>query len=147
MTAATGPTGPAGAALTVYNYNLSTSRSSETFTVGQINFVLSYSTSTALSLSVYASVASVPVDFRHTTIYGSGAFEVYQINNGTITSTPTVVDSLTFNTTEETNTTLLRQQDTNTGLWSLHSINILSSAGGLRTTVWIEQIYTDVAVP
>lgn len=55
------------------------------------------------------------------------------------------IDNPIYNDSNEKNTFWIRQQDPQTGLWTLHEINLFSSNNGARTSVWVNQLDTDVS--
>lgn len=144
----TGPTGPKGSnsSLDVYNYNLSTSGSSEEFTVGFVTFRVSYTSVNFLSMFIFAATAKVRIDFLHFISCSQGV-KTYSKNNYMLTPAALPLDRLVCSISTETNTTLLRQQNPKTQLWSLHKIQFFVSANGARATIWIEEIYVDQPAP
>ncbi|NGP46925.1 collagen-like protein, partial [Bacillaceae bacterium SIJ1] len=138
----TGPTGPAspggGAPYAVYNVDLSDTGSSLEFTLGNVIFTYTKTTSVGASLTLNMRAASVPIkiDLKRSTQFDS-AMEGYALDNYTLNTTNLATDPIILNNSREQVRTWLRQQDPATGLWSLHEINVYVSAGVSRTSVWI----------
>ena len=112
------------------------------------NLILTYQTTstTGMSISIALQNESVPIltDMRRTSIYGSGAIEVQNFDNTTV-SKSTVLDSLVYSQSQEEHTMKIRQQDPDTKLWSLCEIHSFISNGGARTSVWVMWSETNVS--
>ncbi len=112
------------------------------------NLILTYQTTstTGMRISIAPQNESVPIltDMRRTSIYGSGAIEVQNFDNTTV-SKSTVLDSLVYSQSQEEHTMKIRQQDPDTKLWSLCEIHSFISNGGARTSVWVMWSETNVS--
>jgi hypothetical protein len=84
---------------------------------------------------------SIRVDVRRFTVYGTGN-EQFVINDNEI-STSQHIDNGSYADSNENWTVWIRQQDQG-GLWSLHEVQLFSSANGARTTAWVSLIEENV---
>jgi len=109
--------------------------------------VLTYQTvnSGALRISIAPKDAAVPIltDMRRTTIYNTGTAEAQSFDNTTV-SARTVLDDTVYIKSQESHTIKIRQQDPETGLWSLCEVNSFISNGEARTSVQIRWSEYDV---
>lgn len=112
--------------------DLSASGSSLTVTLGAsgLQFVMSYSASGTGSLSaVSASGSLTPVDIYETAAWGTTSFKGYTLDSGTITTTPTVVDSTFYLTSNAWGTY-------HVGVGGhLYIVDIFGSGAGKRTII------------
>jgi hypothetical protein len=114
--------------------------------VGYVTFHLSFANTLSLALTIFATVPAVLIDFYRYTDH-IGGVEAFSRDQYTLTPSSLSVDPTIYSTSNETNITMLRQQDPNTLLWSLYSIEMFASAGGAITTVWVNQLYVDQPAP
>ncbi|MDO5389188.1 MAG: collagen-like protein, partial [Clostridia bacterium] len=126
-----------------YNYDLSNAGSSAAITIGKLLFTVQYNSSSAIRLIISPADVSVPIlaDIRRTSIYDGGSIESSTYNNTSVTGN-IVIDDVVYSQSQETHTTRIRQQDPDTGLWSMCVVSTFPSNGGARTTVWVDWIYT-----
>lgn len=117
-------------------------------TISIENLVLTYqnASTTTMKISIAPKDESIPVltDMRRSSIYGSGAIEVQTFDNTTV-SKSTMLDSIVYSQSQEEHSMKIRQQDPATKLWSLCEIHSFISAGGARTSVWIQWSETNVS--
>ena len=133
-------------ALDEYHVNLSAADS--TLNIPLKNLILTYqrTAATTARITIAAKNTAVPVltDMRRVTIYNSTSVESQTYNN-TRVSTRTVLDEIVYSDSQESHSMKIRQQDPETGLWSLCEIHTFISAGGARTSVWIQWSEIDVS--
>lgn len=100
-----------------------------------------------MKISIAPKDESIPVltDMRRSSIYGSGAIEVQTFDNTTVSKKSTMLDSIVYSQSQEEHSMKIRQQDPATKLWSLCEIHSFISAGGARTSVWIQWSETNVS--
>lgn len=91
------------------------------------------------------STVPVLVDVKRSSQFES-AIEGAQWDDATL-STQLTIDALVYNQSREQHRTLIRQQDPDTGLWSLCAVNLFSSGNAARVSVWVNWIETDVTYP
>lgn len=128
-----------------YNIDLSAAFSSIDIPVGALVLVADNVSTSAIRLSIRPLDASIPIlaDIRRTSIYDGGAVESQTYNN-TLISGRTSLDDLVYSLSQEMHWMRIRQQDPNTNLWSMCEIRTFASAGGARTSICINWIYTGV---
>ncbi len=127
--------------LECYNINLSQTGSSIQIPLQKLKLTVQNTSTSSIRLSIQAADASIPVlcDIRRTSIYGLSAIETQTNNNTTISGT-IVLDDLVYSNSEETHWMRIRQQDPSTKLWSLCDVRTFASAGGARTSIYIQWI-------
>ena len=112
--------------------DLSASGSSLTATLGTsgLKFVMSYSAAGTGSLSaVSASGSLTPVDIYETAAWGTTSFKGFTLDSGTITTTPTVIDSTFYLTSNAWGTY-------HVGVGGhLYIVDIFGAGAGKRTTI------------
>lgn len=133
-------------ALDEYHVNLSAADSP--LNIPLKNLILTYqrTAATTARITIAAKDTAVPVltDMRRVTIYNSTSVESQTYNN-TRVSTRTVLDEIVYIDSQESHSMKICQQDPKTGLWSLCEIHTFISAGGARTSVWIQWSEIDVS--
>lgn len=123
--------------LTEYHVNLSTAGSTLNIPLDQLILTYQYASATSLKISIAPKDQPILTDMRRSTIYGSGAIEVQTFDNTTV-SKEVVLDSIIYSQSQEEHTMKIRQQNPQTKLWSLCEIHSFISAGGARTSVWVQ---------
>lgn len=112
--------------------DLSASGSSLTITLGAsgLQLVMSYSASGTGSLSAMAASGSLtPVDIYETAAWGTTSFKGFTLDSGTITTTPTVIDSTFYLTSNAWGTY-------HVGVGGhLYVVDIFGSGAGKRTVI------------
>ena len=140
-TGATGPTGP-GVPLQLFLYQIASAGDTGEFTLGSATFRMEFISTSTMSLSIYATLPALTIDLFLFTI-NTGGTETFSHGNYVLTPTALLVAPTISTISEGTTTVLLRQQDPDTFLWTLYKVHIFASGGGLSTTVWVEEIYTN----
>jgi len=129
-------------------YHIDLSAANSTLNIPLKNLILTYqrTSATTVRITVAAKDTAVPVltDMRRVTIYNSTSVESQTYNN-TKVSTRTVLDEIVYSESQESHSMQIRQQDPATSLWSLCEIRTFISAGGARTSVWIQWYEYDVS--
>ena len=99
---------------------------------------LQYLSATAVVASVKPLSIPVLTDIKRSAFY-DGAVEGQQWDNYTLSGT-LAVDAIVYNRSNEKHLTRIRQQDPETGLWSLCDVNMYSSKNGGRANIWVNWI-------
>lgn len=129
-----------------YNVNLSATGSSTNIPIGKLILTYQNTSATSIRFSVRAADAAVPIlaDIRRTSIYDGSSIESQTNNNATISGT-LVIDDLIYSMSQEMHWTRIRQQDPDSGLWSMCEVRTFASQGGARTSVCVEWFYTNAS--
>ena len=126
--------------LEVRNVNLSQTGSSTEIPIGNLILRIQNTSTTSVRISIRSANGSVLTDMRRVSIY-DGAIDAQTFNNTTVT-TNVVLDDLVYSNSQEMHWIRIRQQDPTTSLWSMCEVRTFISAGGARTSVCIEWLYT-----
>ena len=128
----------------IHNLNLSTSGSTADIPIGKLVLVYAYADASSIRINIRAQDTSIPVlaDIRRTSIYDGASIDS-QTNNGTQVGGAVSLDSTVYSQSQETHWMRIRQQDPDSGLWSMCEVSTFCSARGARTTVWVEWLYTN----
>ena len=150
-TGATGDTGPTGSAgVPIYsNFSLSTSVI-QVFNIENVSLVFTRVNSTTIELdlvpNVITGLTSILIDFERFSSH-SATVSQQANDNLTLTTVGIVADSSIFTQSNDFQKFWLRQQNPDTGLWSLHEFSVFGSNSSARITVWANVIFQDVAIP
>jgi hypothetical protein len=139
----TGATG-AGVIELVNSRNLSAAGSSLRVPVGNMIYTVSNNGAASVSVALEAASGSVLADVSKSSQYNATNVDATAYDSTTFTTTPTVIDAIVYNRSNERHITRIRAQDPATGLWNLYEVNLFTSAGGARTDVWVQEIETDM---
>ena len=125
------------------NANLVTAGSSVDVPLGRLILTAAYVSSSAISLSIRAADPAKPVlvDIRRTGIYNGASVRSQTNDSTTITGTITLDDTV-YSQSQEIHWTRIRQQDPDSGLWSMCVVDTFASGGGARTTISVKWYYT-----
>jgi hypothetical protein len=126
----------------VYSANLSEPGSSINAAVGNMIYRVSYNNATSSTVQLSAASGNVLADVKKFSQYNANAVDSSSLDSTTFTTTPTTIDTMVYNNSNEFHTTRIRQQDPATGLWSIYDVNLLPSADGARTNVWVTPVAT-----
>ena len=128
-----------------YNVDLSTSGSSIDVPLQSLYLTAQYAAAGAIRLSIRAKNAAKPVlaDIRRTSIYDGLSIDSQTFNNTTI-STTIVIDDIVYSQSQEMHWTRIREQDPDTGLWSMCEVRTFASQNGARTSICVAWYYTGV---
>lgn len=128
-----------------HNVDLGKSGAFTDIPVGKLILKASYSTSgtSVVKMTVRAADPSKPIttDLRFTRVYNSDNVLSTTIDGKPISTETTVSDGIS-GSSSDMNWMRIRQQDPETGLWSLCEINTFVSAADARTSISIHWIYT-----
>lgn len=129
-------------------YHVNLAASGSTLNIPLKNLILTYqnTSTTTLRISIAAKDTSVPIltDIRRITVFNTSSIESQTFNNTAI-STRIVLDDIVYSLSQESHSIKIRQQDPITQLWSLCEIRSFISAGGARTSIWIQWSETNVS--
>jgi hypothetical protein len=125
--------------------NLSVPGSSASVQVGNLIYKISYSNTGSAKVELSAASGTVLADVNKTSLYNTTSMDASSFDNTTFTTTPTMIDAIVYNRSNERHSTQIRQQDPQTGLWNLYNVHSFTSAGGARTDVWVEELGTDLS--
>ena len=130
-----------------YNVNLGAAGRTIDIPIGKLLLTVAYADAGSIRINIRAANSAVPVltDIRRTSIYNSASIES-QTNNNTTISGSLSLDAIVYSLSQETHWMRIRQQDPDSGLWSMCEIITFASAGGARTSVSVEWLYSDVSL-
>jgi hypothetical protein len=120
--------------------NLSEPQSSVDVSVGNLIYTAANSGENSLTVQLRSKTGGVLADVNKFAQYNSINLNSTALDKTTFTTVPTTVDAMVYNNSNERHLTQIRQQDPETGLWSVHEVNLFTSAGGSRTDIWVRKI-------
>lgn len=125
------------------NLNLSSQGSSADVQLGSLILTAAYVSAGTIKLSVRAADASKPVlaDIRRTGIYDSSARS--QTNDSATITDSVVLDDILYSMSQEIQWMVIRQQNPDSGLWSMCRVNTFASASGARTSISVKWLYVN----
>ncbi|WP_252198586.1 collagen-like protein [Clostridium sp. MCC353] len=131
-------------AIEYHNADLSTTGRTLNVTIGKLVLIYAYVNTSSISIAIRPAnlSQSVLADIRRTSIYDSASIES-QTNNDTKVSASLTLDGTVYSQSQETHWMRIRQQDPDSGLWSMCEVTSFISARGARTSVCVEWLYTD----
>lgn len=116
------------------------------FAKGLLQFRIAYSNTTSSILQLKALIEPVVIDLRRSTQFQASGIEGNTMDGVTINTTYQFIDTIIYNSTNETQYSWIRVKDPKEDKWSLYELKIMASAKGARTDIIITTIYEDVAV-
>ena len=125
----------------VYRGNLSTSGSTPIeVPLGKgLIYRVQYAAADHVSLYFIPSNGPTYIDYKVLSHYDVTSHDGVQYSNRLISSS-LAIDTTIFNNAREMHKTWIRVQDPDTSLWSMYEVNLFSSAGGARVTIWVNTI-------
>jgi hypothetical protein len=122
--------------------DLSAAGSTMSIPVGNMVYTVSRQDANSVNVRLSAASGSVLADVKKFSQYNANTIDAASYDSTTFTTTPVTIDTVVYNDSNEFHVTRIRQQDPVTGLWSIYDVNLLTSANGARTNVWVQQIAT-----
>ena len=101
-------------------------------------------TALRITMAPATAGASIVVEVRRTSIYNASTTETLTMNGSTVKGR-TVLDDTVNTLSQETHSMMIRQQNPETGLWSLCEIRSFLSGGGARVSVRVQWLEYDVS--
>jgi hypothetical protein len=139
-----GPKGSGGGLGDVVSANLSVPGRSLSAQAGSLIYKVSHNDAGSVRVELSASSGKVVADVNKFSQYNTNNIDATSWDNTTFTTTPTVIDAIVYNRSNEHHVTRIRQQDPATGQWNLYVVHLFTSAGGTRTDVWVQEIGTEL---
>jgi hypothetical protein len=129
----------------VYSSNLSVPGNVINARVGNLTYSVTNNDPTSVKVQLAANSGNVLADVKKFSQFDGAGMDSDSWDNTRFTTTPTVIDAVVYDRSSERHITRIRQQDPETGLWSVHEVSLFTSAGGARTNVWVQEIATGLS--